>query len=486
MSSSERPLASSIPATVTGTGASDGAGEKVDAPIDLTADGDGTSPSPPTKRGGGRGRPPKGFEQVGGKLVKKTEGWKLIHKNKICDGCDVHLMFGVRHCKNGVYDLCDECFQGINEDVKGQYEHIKPTHEAYRPRQEKRKRTRPPWATGGSSSAAMPNAATAGEAAPAVAGNGAAPEGAGADVALAGTLFGDVFNVTNKLHSEGAKRVSGADYEAKHSCAAPWVFAVMPSCITNHGNCALPPSTVLYLDAIGSGVLSGRFALLADDPCSYVESQKQMKDHVIRFLKPAMASVREPGTYLNTSLTIIAHGNGREVKIGAWWVTPLMLAHWLRTWLGPDAGPSLKHIHLDSCMGLFSIRAEVQRAPSPRLPPCMLPHTSNALVYVCSRAVRSSIPEGSTATIRPTRSTCRLPMSSSPASKLTQRRRLPRSSSSSFVRVLRTDPAALLDCSVHRGVCMVSHAQIITSPSRSTRTRTTQAFTRCWSGQSAK
>ena len=369
MSSSERSLASSIPATVTGTGASDGAGEKVHASIDLTADGDGTSPSPPTKRGGGRGRPPKGFEQVGGKLVKKTEGWKLIHKNKICDGCDVHLMFGVRHCKNGVYDLCDECFQGINVDEKGQYEPIEPTHEAFEPRQVERKRTGLTGATGGSSSAATtekPNAATAAagaaEAAPAVVGDGAAPEGAGADVALAGTLFGDVFNVTNKLHSEGAKRVSGADYEAKHSCAAPWVFAVMPSCITNHGNCALPPSTVLYLDAIGSGVLSGRFALLADDPCSYVESQKQMKDHVIRFLKPAMASVREPGTYLNTSLTIIAHGNGREVKIGAWWVTPLMLAHWLRTWLGPDAGPSLKHIHLDSCEGLSSIRAEVQRA----------------------------------------------------------------------------------------------------------------------------
>ena len=381
MSNSERSLATSSPATVTVTGASDGAGEQVDASIDLTADGDGASLDAPTKRGGGPGRPPRGWTKVEGNLVKKT-GWELIHEKMICDGCTMHPIFGVRHCRNGEYDLCDECFQKIDEDDKGQYEAIEPTDDVYQPVQKRssRRMQKSTKATGWSSSAATtekPNAAAAAaeaaEAAPAVAGDGAAPEGAGAGVAeeppsvLTGvcTLFGDVDNVTNKLCNDQEKRVSGADYENNHSCAAPWVFAIMPSCITNHGNCALPPSTTLYLDAIGSGALSGRFALLADDPCSYIRSQQQMKDHVIKFLKPAMASVTEPGTYLKTSLTIIAHGDGQDgkVKIGDWWVTPLRLAYCLRTWLGPDdAGRSLKHIHLDSCEGLSSIRAEVQRA----------------------------------------------------------------------------------------------------------------------------
>ena len=52
MSNSERSLATSSPATITVTGASDGAGEQVDASIDLTADGDGASLDAPTKRRG--------------------------------------------------------------------------------------------------------------------------------------------------------------------------------------------------------------------------------------------------------------------------------------------------------------------------------------------------------------------------------------------------------------------------------------------------
>ena len=261
---------------------------------------------------------------------------------------------------------------------------VEPTEEAYFEPVQKRTQ-KSTGATGGSSSAATtekPNAATAAagaaEAAPAVAGDGAAPEGAGADVGVR-TLFGDVLNVTNKLESRPGKWVSPEEYEANHGCTAPWVFAIMPSCITDHRNCALPPSTALYHDAIGNGALSGRFVLLADDPCSYVTSKKQMEEHVLKFLKPAMASVSEPGKYLDTSLTIIAHGNKEdgEVKIGDWWVTPLMLAYWLRRWLG-DAGPSLKHIHLDSCSGLTSIRAEVQRARH---------HTPSAAVHATSHFI---------------------------------------------------------------------------------------------------
>lgn len=366
---------------------------------------------PPTKsRGGGRGRPPNGFTKVGGQLVKKTdtkpEGWMWIHRHIHCDECGVNPIFRVRyHRKNVNYDLCDVCFDKLAEEVKGQYEAIEPTDEVYEPVQKwPRKRT---GATGGSFSAATtekPNAATAAagaaEAAPAVAGDGVAPEGERAVVPPC-TLFGDVGNVTNKLHDRLGKWVKPEDYEAGHCCAAPWVFAIMPSCITNHKGCAVPPSTTLYLEAIGSGALSGRFALLADDPCSYVTSKKEMEEHVTKFLMPAMASVSNPGRYLNTSLTIIAHGNGQDgkVKIGDWWETPLMLAYWLRTWLGPDAGPSLKHIHLDSCEGLSSIRTEVPRAPShPSAAVHATSHFKHSRV-LCSRAVRSRDPKGSTATV---------------------------------------------------------------------------------------
>lgn len=114
--------------------------------------------------------------------------------------------------------------------------------------------------------------------------------------------------VVNKWHADPIKgaTVTGACYE--NSCASAWVFAIMPSCITNHRNSALPATSVLHYVNIGNSALSGRFALLHSDDRSYMQSLKQFEHHVRKFLKQAMRSELKAGHYLNASLTIVAHG----------------------------------------------------------------------------------------------------------------------------------------------------------------------------------
>jgi len=131
----------------------------------------------------------------------------------------------------------------------------------------------------------------------------------------------------------------------------------LPSCCQDHGkNSVLPSTTLLYYDQISNPALSGRFALLASEgePNTYTCNLHDLKSSV-RKLKDAMTSAINEGRYLDTSLTIVAHGSedGR-ITIGTKRYDPFQLIKLIRDMLN-DAGPALKTVHFDSCHLFASI-----------------------------------------------------------------------------------------------------------------------------------